>query len=72
METRMPNGELLRERFENEEKMNERRQELEKAGGKVERIFHVHRGRHVHKSRSKYEPHQGAKEIARRRKQRAT
>jgi hypothetical protein len=58
METKMPDGLILREMFEIEETMNKRRKELEDLGGQVQRVLHVYR--------SKYEPHQGKKEIQRR------
>jgi len=61
METRMPDGELLRERFDTMEQLKARRKVLEAQGGIVERIF-------TKVSQSKYEPHQGKKEMARRRK----
>jgi len=61
----MPDGRLLRELFSEEEvrqgKHTRRRQELEKLGGKFKRFEWV--------STSKYEPHQGERECARRRRQ---
>jgi hypothetical protein len=68
METRMPDGELLRERFETMEQLNARRKVLEAQGGIVERIFTVAERIRTKVSQSKYEPHQGEKEMARRRK----
>lgn len=65
----MPNGDLLREHFEDMEALNKRREELEKQGAKVERVFTTHRGRKVWTDNNKYKPHQGKLETARRRKQ---
>ncbi len=66
METRMPDGELLRERFETMEQLKARRKVLEAQGGIVERIFTVVERIRTKVSQSKYEPHQGKKEMARR------
>lgn len=66
METRMPDGELLRERFETMEQLKARRKVLEAQGGIVERIFTVVERIPTKVSQSKYEPHQGEKEMARR------
>ena len=68
MDTRMPDGELLRERFETMDQLKARRKELEAKGGVVERIFTVVERVPTKVSQSKYEPHQGEKEAARRRK----
>lgn len=69
METLMPNGERLREFFENEEAMEKRRRQLEGLGGKVQRVLRVHEGhKFVHEDRNKYTPHQGKKEIERRKR----
>lgn len=69
MEARMPNGELLRERFETMKDLNKRRKQIEAAGGVVERVFTVAERIPTKVSQSKYEPHQGKKEMARRQKQ---
>lgn len=61
MQTLMPNGETLTEFFKDEKAMAERRKDLEKLGGKVQRVVRLH----VNKA-GKYMPHQGSKEIARR------
>ncbi len=66
METRMPDGELLRERFATMEQLRARRKVLEAQGGIVERIFTVAERIPTKVSQSKYEPHQGKKEMARR------
>lgn len=66
METRMPDGELLRERFETMEQLKARRKVLGAQGGIVERIFTVVERIPTKVSQSKYEPHQGKKEMSRR------
>lgn len=66
MDTRMPDGELLRERFETMDQLKARRKELEAKGGVVERIFTVAERIPMKVSQSKYEPHQGVKERAKR------
>jgi len=62
MQTLMPDGQLLTEFFEDEKALKKRRRHLEQMGGKVQRVVRVI-------DCSKYRPHQGAKEIARRAKQ---
>jgi hypothetical protein len=62
MEAKMPDGSSLREFFSNEEEMNQRIKEITDAGGNIERVVRVH------ENTSKHEPHQGKKEIERRRK----
>lgn len=64
-EIQMPDGRLLREFFTEDEvrqgRHARRRQELEKLGGEFKRFVWV--------DSSKYEPHQGSRECARRRRQ---
>ena len=66
METRMPDGELIRERFGTMEQLRASRKALEAQGGIVERIFTVVERIPTKVSQSKYEPHQGKKEMDRR------
>jgi hypothetical protein len=64
MQTLMPNGETLTEYFKDEKAMNERRKDLERLGGKVQRVVRLHVT-----DPSKYKPHQGKKEASRRQRQ---
>ena len=64
MEYRMPDGVKFRESFDSEEELKKRRKEIEAKGGKVERILNVLS--QTVEDRSKYKPHQGNREIARR------
>lgn len=72
MDTRMPDGSLLREKFETMEELRKRQKELEKQGGVTERILAaVEDQAAIEKlptdvSSSKYEPHQGQAEMQRR------
>lgn len=62
MQTLMPDGKVLTEFFETEEKMSKRRRHLESQGGKVQRVVRVY-------TNPKYPtPHQGKKEIEKHRR----
>lgn len=64
MQTLMPDGKLMTEFFETEEKMAKRRKQLESQGGKVQRVVRVHTNPKIN---PRYPvPHQGKQECARR------